>query len=156
IGLASTLLAFMTLAAPVWSQDKAIRSDDILLACDFETDDWWMTFKSKRQPENTTLVSGEKALGGKGRSLQVTTPRGEHLGTSFAYKFREQIGAEPEEIYFRYYLKFDADWKNAMSGGKLPGISGTYGKAGWGGRRVNGSDGWSARGLFETRNGADS
>jgi len=27
---------------------------------------------------------------------------------------------------------------------------------GWGGRKVNGSDGWSARGLFETRNGADS
>ena len=30
----------------------------------------------------------------------------------------------------------------------MPGISGTYGRAGWGGRRVNGRDGWSARGLF--------
>ena len=78
------------------------------------------------------------------------------MGTSFAYKFREQIGQEPEEIYFRYYVKFDPDWKHATSGGKLPGISGIYGKAGWSGRKVNGSDGWSARGLFETRHGADS
>jgi hypothetical protein len=161
--LAFTLLAFATVEVPVRGQDNTILSakvadqrGDILLACDFETEDWWKAFKSKRQPENTLLVSGEKALGGQGHSLQITTPRGEHLGTSFAYKFREQIGSEPEEIYFRYYLKLDADWKNATSGGKLPGISGTYGKAGWGGRKVNGSDGWSARGLFETRNGANS
>jgi hypothetical protein len=97
-------------------------------------------------------VSGAPAFGGNGQSLQVTVPRGEHTGTSFAFEFREQIGAEPEEIYF---LKFDPDWKHATSGGKLPGISGTYGRAGWGGRKVNGADGWSARGLYETRNGAD-
>ena len=30
----------------------------------------------------------------------------------------------------------------------MPGISGTYGRAGWGGRKVNGKDGWSARGSF--------
>src|SRR5262249_50082232 len=52
------------------------------------------------------------------------------------------------EIYFRYYLKLDPDWKKASDGGKMPGISATYGKAGWGGRKVNGADGWSARGHF--------
>ena len=130
--------------------------DDVLLVCDFELDDWWTTFGSRRQPVNTMLVGGEQAHGGRGRSLQVTTPRGEHTGTSFAYKFRERVGAEPEEIYFRYDLKFDPDWRHATSGGKLPGISGTYGKAGWGGRPVNGTDGWSARGLFKTRHGESS
>ena len=30
----------------------------------------------------------------------------------------------------------------------LPGISGTYGIAGWGGRKSDGTDGWSARGAF--------
>ena len=30
----------------------------------------------------------------------------------------------------------------------MPGISGTYGRAGWGGRRTNGTKGWSARGAF--------
>jgi hypothetical protein len=76
------------------------------------------------------------------------------MGTSFDYRFRERTGQEPDEIYFRYDLKFDEDWKHATSDGKLPGISGTYGRAGWGGRPVNGKDGWSARGLFKTRNGA--
>jgi hypothetical protein len=32
----------------------------------------------------------------------------------------------------------------------MPGFAGTYGRAGWGGRKVNGSDGWSARGSFHT------
>jgi hypothetical protein len=138
------------------AEPESSKRPDVLLVCDFESEDWWKAFGAKTQPVNSTLVNGDKAHGGIGRSLQVTTPRGEHTGTSFAYKFREQIGAEPEEIYFRYYLKLGSDWRNATSGGKLPGISGTYGKAGWGGRKVNGSDGWSARGLFETRNGADS
>jgi hypothetical protein len=129
---------------------------DVLLACDFEEDDWWRAWGSTKQPANTALVEGEKAFGGKGRSLQVTVPQGQHLGTTFAFRFRDRVGAEPEEISFRYYLKFDPDWKHATSGGKLPGISGTYGKAGWGGRPVNGSDGWSARGLFNLRNGSDS
>jgi YVTN family beta-propeller protein len=131
--------------------------DDVLLICDFESDQqWWRAWGARREPVNTKLVQGEQALGGVGRSLQVTVPRGEHTGTSFAFKFRERRGSEPEEIYFRYYLKFDADWKHATSGGKLPGISGTYGRAGWGGRPVNGRDGWSARGLYETRSGGDS
>ena len=130
---------------------------DVLLHCDFDDDhEWWRAWGSKKQPENTTLIGGESALGGRGRSLRVTVPRGEHMGTTFAYRFRERVGDEPEEIYFRYYLKFDPDWKNATFGGKLPGISGTYGRAGWGGRRVNGRDGWSARGLFVSARGGDS
>ena len=46
------------------------------------------------------------------------------------------------------------DWtisKTTLSptlGGKLPGTAGTYGVAGWGGRPVDGTDGWSARGLY--------
>jgi hypothetical protein len=128
---------------------------EVLLFCDFEQDQWWPAWGAKKQPANTALVDGDKAFGGKGRSLQVTVPRGEHMGTAFSFKFRQQVGAEPEEIYFRYYLKLDPDWKHATSDGKLPGISGTYGKAGWGGRKVDGTDGWSARGLFKTKYGAD-
>ncbi|MBC8373971.1 MAG: hypothetical protein H8E53_10285 [Planctomycetes bacterium] len=64
------------------------------------------------------------------------------------YRFKDNIGAEPEEIYFRYYLRFADDW-DPQGGGKLPGISGTYNRAGWGGRPSNGRNGWSARGLFK-------
>lgn len=138
------------------AEPELAQRGDVLLACDFEDAAWWKAWGARKEPVNTVRVQGARAFGGTGHSLQVTVPRGQHLGTTFAYRFRERTGAEPEEIYFRYYLKFDPDWKHATSGGKLPGFSGTYGKAGWGGRPVNGSDGWSARGLFETRNGADS
>ena len=45
-------------------------------------------------------------------------------------------------------MRFADDW-TPRRGGKLPGFGGTYGRAGWGGRPVDGTDGWSARGLFE-------
>ena len=64
------------------------------------------------------------------------------------WQFQKQIGSEPEEVSFRYYLRFGDDWHQTVQGGKMPGISGTYGKAGWGGRKVHGQDGWSARGSF--------
>jgi hypothetical protein len=51
-------------------------------------------------------------------------------------------------MFFRYYLRLGDDWNQTVDGGKLPGFSGTYGKAGWGGRKVDGTDGWSARGSF--------
>jgi hypothetical protein len=67
---------------------------------------------------------------------------------NMTWQFRKQIGSEPEEVYFRYYLRFGDDWHQTVQGGKMPGISGTYGRAGWGGRKVNGTNGWSARGQF--------
>jgi len=129
---------------------------DILLSCDFEDENWWRPWGESRQPQNTELVGGEAAFAGKGRSLKVSIPRGQHFGTSFAFRTRQKLGAEPEEIFFRYYLRFDPDWRNATFGGKLPGFDGTYGRAGWGGRPVNGRDGWSARGLFHSRAGGTS
>jgi hypothetical protein len=158
-----TLFLVVALVDKLSAQVSTVESEpalagrsDVLLTCDFENDEWWKVWGATKQPVNTSFAEGPQAFGGNGRSLRVTTPRGEHTGTSYDYKFRKRIGSEPDEIYFRYYLKFDPDWKHATSGGKLPGISGTYGRAGWGGRKVNGRDGWSARGLFETRNGADS
>src|SRR5690606_30973736 len=55
---------------------------------------------------------------------------------------------EPEEVYFRYYLRFADDWNPTVTGGKLPGLAGTYDKGGWGGRRSDGTNGWSMRGSF--------
>lgn len=138
-----------------WWRNDSTGSGKIL-SCDFERDDWWRDWGLRAPPQNARLVSGPGADSGHSTSLEVTVPRGQHMGTSFAYKFRDRLGAEPEEIYLRYQVKFDADWSGATSGGKLPGISGTYGRAGWGGRPVNGTDGWSARGLFNSRPGRDS
>lgn len=118
--------------------------------CDFESETWYEQWNLDRSPQHVTLVdSGEdprfEPVAGKAIKIRIE-PEG-HYGTSFAYHFQEQTGAEPEEIYFRYYLRFADDW-NPEQGGKLPGIAGTYNRAGWGGRPVHGDDGWSARGLF--------
>lgn len=86
----------------------------------------------------------------KGRALRVTIPKGQQLGLDLRYRFRDRHGSEPEEVYFRYYLRLAKDWLLASDGGKLPGLAGTYGQAGWGGRPWDGNKGWSLRGSFGT------
>lgn len=118
----------------------------------FESDSWFRAWGSQDAPRNVRLVSEREAITGfvplKGAALQISVDAGGHYGTSFQFAFKKQWGAEPEEIHFRYYLRLASDWA-PHRGGKFPGISGTYGKAGWGGRPAHGDDGWSARGLFE-------
>lgn len=70
-----------------------------------------------------------------------------NLALNLEYPFEKKIGSEPEQAYFRYYLKI-AEGANVSGGGKLPGFAGTYNKAGWGGRGNTGKNGWSARGGF--------
>lgn len=88
---------------------------------------------------------GFEALDGK--ALRVIIPEGKNQGLNIHYRFADHGGAEPEEAYFRYYLRLSDDW-DPKAGGKLPGFSGTYGRAGWGGRPADGKNGWSARGSF--------
>jgi hypothetical protein len=83
-----------------------------------------------------------------GHALQVEIPARENLGLDMGYKFADKLGHEPEEVYFRYYLRLANDWRPSPDGGKLPGISATYGHTGWGGRKADGSTGWSMRGSF--------
>jgi hypothetical protein len=74
-----------------------------------------------------------------------------NLGLDLRYDFRKKGGSEPDEAYFRYYLRFANDWNPDLDGGKLPGFAGTYGRAGWGMRKSTGTDGWSMRGGFFVR-----
>jgi len=80
--------------------------------------------------------------------LEVQIPEGSHYGTSSDYKFGSETGSEPTEAYVEYYIYHapSFDYVDAGPGGsKLPGLSGTYGNAGWGGRGADGTNGWSAR-----------
>lgn len=133
-----------------YEEDEGIGSDpDVFFFADFETgdgSDGW-TFASG----SFETVDADAALGFEplqGRALRVLMPEGENLALSMGYKFQDETGAEPEEIWFRYYLRFASDWNQTVDGGKMPGISGTYGVAGWGGRPSDGTNGWSARGSF--------
>lgn len=125
----------------------------VLFTCDFESADWFKAWGVRRTPQNCELVAADaerKFEPWVGKALRIKINQGDHYGTSIEYRFQRQHGFEPEEIYFRYYLRLGHDW-TATRGGKLPGVAGTYGRAGWGGRPVDGTDGWSARGLFEGR-----
>ena len=83
-----------------------------------------------------------------GPALRATIPRDENLGLDLRYEFIAQGKPEPDELYFRYYLRIARDWLKNPDSGKLPGFGGTYGKAGWGGRGWDGQQGWSARGSY--------
>lgn len=82
-----------------------------------------------------------------GSVLEVTYEgRGFRGGTMFTY-MDDHHGYEPDAAHARSWVYFPADWEFHSNGGgtKLPGFAGTYGRAGWGGRESDGTNGWSAR-----------
>ena len=127
--------------------------EDVVFRCDFEAEDWRKSWGEVGHRDNLEIVTSDPTLKFKplrGRAVRVRIRKDGHYGGSLVCRFKKQSGTEPEEIYFRYYLRFADDW-DPKRGGKLPGVAGTYGRAGWGGRRVDGKNGWSARGLFKGR-----
>lgn len=133
--------------------DKGIGKDpNVIVSSGFESESWLEVFSGGRR--GTVGVVGEdskrKFEGLQGKALRVKVEEGGHYGASIQYRFKKKTGSEPEEVYFRYYLRLGDDW-DPERGGKLAGIGGTYGRAGWGGRPSNGRDGWSARGQFNGR-----
>ena len=126
------------------------KEPDVLFADGFEgrgIDARW----TQGMAATTGLVSDDKALDFQplsGQALKLTIPKGKQVGLDLRYRFRQRHGNEPDEIYFRYYLRLARDWLLASDGGKLPGLAGTYGHAGWGGRAWDGNKGWSLRGSY--------
>jgi predicted amidohydrolase len=142
-----------TRLAAEYENDEGIEANaDVVAFADFESDDWREDW-SGGQRVTVSVVSEDPERGFEplsGKALRIKVAKGGHYGASLQYRFKDRVGSEPEEIYFRYYLRFGSDWDPAR-GGKLPGIGGTYGRAGWGGRPSNGRNGWSARGQFNGR-----
>ena len=139
--------------AMTYPGDKGIEKDaDVIASADFESDAWRKDWSGGRRATVRVLSEDEERRfePWQGKALRIKVEKGGHYGASLQYRFKEETGSEPEEIYFRYYLRFGSDW-DPVRGGKLPGISGTYGRAGWGGRPSNGRNGWSARGQFKGR-----
>ena len=84
-----------------------------------------------------------------GAALRVRIRRGTRQALNHQFRMAAlNGGVEPEEAYFRYHLRLGSDWNPLVDGGKLPGFAGTYGRAGWGMRKSDGTNGWSARGAF--------
>lgn len=163
-GKSLTVGAFST--QPPWAVESVARNDGIaaryrldegiggdaavLFAAGFEHDDWLKDWKRVTPSEMAVVEAGEgngfRPLHGK--ALRTTLKQGANTALNLRYLFAGHPAGEPEEVYFRYYLRLGDDWKPDRDGGKLPGLAGTYGKGGWGMRKSDGTNGWSARGAF--------
>ena len=119
--------------------------DDVIFFEDFEEPDFYRHWRQYSIPSTIRRVSSPRVAGQS--SLHVQVPQGAHTGIPWQWKFTRMGLPEPEEVYFRYYMRLGSSWRRSSGGqiGKLPGIAGTYGIAGWGGRPSHGDDGWSAR-----------
>ena len=137
--------------AAEYPADRGIeRSKDVIFAAGFEEGGGWKSRWAKGASGGIDVVADDGPFGFKpldGSALRVNLKKGANLGSDLRLYLKDH-GGEPEELYFRYYLRLAEDWNPAIADGKLPGMAGTYNNAGWGGRRVDGSDGWSLRGLF--------
>ncbi|MBN2138082.1 MAG: hypothetical protein JW720_09760 [Sedimentisphaerales bacterium] len=136
-----------------YSLDQGIdRDPNVFVFADFETDAWREIFAGVSSPTVSIAAegSGFKFQPFRGKAMRIKVENNGHYGASLVYSFKRNTGSEPGEVYFRYYLRFADDW-DPKQGGKLPGIGGTYARAGWGGRPSNGRNGWSARGQFNGR-----
>lgn len=132
--------------------DKGIAKDpDVVFFADFEGEKWqqdWAYVANLKTIETVAADQARKFQPLQGKALSANLAKGETTALNALFRFQKQTGAEPEEMYFRYYLRLGDDWNQTVQGGKLPGFSGTYDVAGWGGRKSNGKNGWSARGWF--------
>lgn len=131
--------------------DGIERHPDVLFADRFESSRWMDRWPVYSKNSTTQIVGSEEANDFErldDKALKVTVPKGSVLGLNAQYRFDQLPDGEPEEMYFRYYLRFGESWNPVLEGGKLPGFAGTYNVGGWGGRKANGTNGWSARGGF--------
>jgi hypothetical protein len=132
--------------------DKGIAKDPaVVFFSDFEAEKWaeeWSQVAPLKVIDTVNADPDRKFEPLQGKALRAKIEKGATTALNTSYKFKQKTGAEPEEIYFRYYLRLGDDWNQTVQGGKMPGISGDYGVAGWGGRKPDGTDGWSARGAF--------
>ena len=126
----------------------------VIFAANFESPLWAMQWSPSRPGSRVETVSADTARQFKpfqGRALRVGLVKGRNDGLNLRYLFAKSGQQEPEEIHFRYYLRFGDDWNPYLDGGKLPGIAGTYDRGGWGLRKSDGYNGWSTRGAFSAR-----
>ena len=83
-----------------------------------------------------------------GNGIRVSIPTGSHFGSAMHWQFADQAIAEPDELYFRYYLRVP-DGPEHRDRGKLPGPAGLYsGSARNNIKPTDASPGWSARMFF--------
>ncbi|WP_210394986.1 polysaccharide lyase [Motiliproteus sediminis] len=123
----------------------------VIYAEKFENAGWQKAWRNLRAPNGVPTVESDaenRFSPLSGRALKINFTPAQNTAVSAQIYLKQLLGYEPTELYFRYYLRLGDNWNSNRGGGKLPGFGGTYGRAGWGGREVDGHNGWSARGAF--------
>ncbi|NOY42543.1 MAG: DNRLRE domain-containing protein, partial [Planctomycetes bacterium] len=115
---------------------------DVYVYTDFESADWGSNYKGNTNGSTLQRVTSSPGFEPIGNSaLRVTIPAGEHYGMNVQYDFSEQIGAEPTEVFFRYYARFDDNWNPGEGGREATGD----GRPLWRGRVGRAKVGWHKR-----------
>jgi Big-like domain-containing protein/polysaccharide lyase-like protein len=119
---------------------------DLVLFEDFEYADWLNHWSGGYMVDQTYVSRTTSPLFQGSQGLQVRVPNGGHYGVELDFAFAKKGLAEPDQIYLRYYVRFNDTWQKNGDGeiGKLPGFGGTYGRCGWSSGPVDGTC-WSAR-----------
>lgn len=138
--------------ATLYPGDKGIGSDPaVFFASGFDEQDWrhdWTTYGRASLADIVSSDTPNQFSAFQGKALRVRLTPEQNLGLDLRYDFEKKRIEEPEEAYMRYYLRFGENWNPTRDGGKLPGFAGTYNRGGWGLRKADGRNGWSARGAF--------
>ncbi len=106
------------------------------------TDGWYDAAIGSRN-QLTRISDGAEAS-----AVRVTIPAGAHFGSAARWRFSDHGHSDPQQLYFRYWLRFPDGYVN-YGKGKLPGFGGLYSSSGR--NNIKPSDanpGWSARMYF--------
>jgi parallel beta-helix repeat protein len=83
-----------------------------------------------------------------GTGIKVSIPASSHYGSAMQWRFDDNGMAEPDELYFRYFLRVPDNFTN-YGRGKLPGPAGLYSASAKNNIKPTDSNpGWSARMFF--------
>ena len=136
-------VGFMLFGASVALADEGGR----YLTNEYQDDpaDW-------NDPWHDSIVGPRNQLapidGHVGSGVRVTMDKGEHFGAAMRWQFSGNGLPDPEQLWFRYYLRFPEGFPNSGKG-KLPGPAGLYSSSARGNQpSSSASPGWSARMYF--------
>lgn len=141
------ILALTTLLLWVGATGPAAAETDRYLSNVYQDDpgEWndpWID--STVGPRNNVSATD----GHVGDGVRVSIDAGQHFGTAMRWRFADNGFDEPEQLWFRYYLRFPTGFTN-VGKGKLPGPAGLYSASARGNIPSSSSQpGWSARMLF--------
>ncbi len=146
IALVTAALVSPATAAPAVYLDEPYADDPATWAAD------WFDADIGSRNRMTQISDGVD-----GDAIKVSIPAGSHFGSAMHWEFEDNGVSEPEELFYRYYLRVP-DGPEHQDRGKLPGPAGLYsGSARNNIKPSSGAPGWSARMFFSpTYDGRDS